>query len=98
VLAVIDQSVVKLYELADAIGVSINTLRDVIRRNPDFPVLSRGSKGVAYKFDRELAIRWWTERKSAVDGAKDQRRAYLARQRAEFQATGAIHGCGRQSA
>lgn len=65
---------VNLQELADLIGVSTNTLATRIRQCPDFPVLSRGSNGVAYEFDPIAAVGWWK-----ADQARDEEAAAARR-------------------
>jgi len=45
-----DSDIVNLRELAEIMGVSDNTLRELIRADGNFPVLGRGSHGVPYEF------------------------------------------------
>jgi phage terminase Nu1 subunit (DNA packaging protein) len=43
-------------ELADILGVSLPTLNDWIKKDPAFPVETRGSNGVEWKFDPDAVI------------------------------------------
>lgn len=53
-----DRRLVNQTELADVMGISTITLRDLIRKNPDFPVEARGDHGVAYEFDIDQVQAW----------------------------------------
>ena len=47
---------VRLFELAEAEGMpSVPSIRQLMRRRPDFPILQRGRKGAEYLFDLDAA-------------------------------------------
>lgn len=73
--------VVNMSELADMLGMSLPTLRDLIKRNDDFPVQRRGDNGVAYEFDA-VEVKAWLDRHAAAKAdAEDRRKADLAQMR-----------------
>lgn len=54
------------------------TLRKIIRENPDFPVVSVGSNGVAYEIDVEQAVLWLRKRQEDDREAARARSAQVA--------------------
>jgi phage terminase Nu1 subunit (DNA packaging protein) len=79
-----DERPVMLYELADALGMSTNRLRELIRHNRDFPVLYRGREGVPFQFDLGQVKQWFSHRKTAEDAAKAKRKEELAQLQREL--------------
>lgn len=75
---------VNLTELSEALGVSVNTLRDVTRKNDDFPVLARGSNGIAYEFDPQACAAWWRANDAKVSAETASRRAALQQLRMDL--------------
>ena len=75
---------VNLTELASVLGMSDNALRALIRNNPEFPVLSRGSSGVPYEFDIDAVIAWRQEHEAAILAAEEARNNQLDLLRAEI--------------
>lgn len=69
---------VNLTELSTVMGLSTNTISDLIRLNEDFPIVERGSNGVSYKFDADVVAAWWRGHKAKADAADAERRAELA--------------------
>lgn len=68
-------------ELAAVLDVSLPTLRDMIKRHDDFPVVRRGDNGVAYEFDL-VEVKGWMDRHAAAKSeAQDRRQATLAQMR-----------------
>ena len=53
-----DGRIVIMSEQAFVLDVSVPTLRDLIKRNEEFPVKRRGDNGVAYEFDLNDAKAW----------------------------------------
>ena len=78
VLVVSEERVIgSLGDLAAVPGMpSEPTLRKLIKDNPDFPVVSQGTNGVAYEIDIELAVRWIQGRQEAE---RDAARANAAK-------------------
>lgn len=68
-----------LQEMAEALGVSVPTLRRLLRRYPDFPVVSRGSNGVAFRFDREAVLAFVRAKRAEEEASRAQRDALLGR-------------------
>ncbi len=75
---------VNLTELADVLRVSTNTLREVVRKAADFPVVARGSNGVAYEFDLDDVVAWWRANDERVESEKADRRGQLDLWRSEI--------------
>lgn len=68
-------------ELARILGVSLPTMTAVLERYPDFPVASRGSNGVPWQFDPELAKAFVLAKRDeerAADAAKSELLAQIA--------------------
>ena len=72
-----DSDTVNLRELAEIMGVSDNTLRELVRANDDFPVLSRGSHGVPYEFSVSAVSDWWQGHQAQIKAEQDRRREEL---------------------
>ena len=80
-----DPGVVNLGKLARRLGTTTRTLRKVIKTNRDFPVLSRGSSGVPYRFDLGKVQDWWAEDNRKLSEGAEARRVQLERWRIEIQ-------------
>lgn len=59
-----------LEEMVSLAGVSMKTFRTYLRKWPDFPVLSRGTNGVAWSFDVAAALAFLDRRKAERDAEK----------------------------
>lgn len=79
-----ESNIVNLGELADVVGFTTNTLREIIRKNPDFPVEEEGSHGVAYRFDLDQVIAWWQSHAEQVAAAKAERKSEIDQMRLEL--------------
>lgn len=75
---------VNLGELAQVVGRSEVTLRKLMARHEDFPIVSRGSNGVAYLFDARAVMGWLDDHEAADRLANDERRAELAQLQLEL--------------
>lgn len=60
-------------EMANALGVSKPTLRDWITKWEDFPVVARGSNGVAWQFDTQAVISFVADRREQEAAANARR-------------------------
>lgn len=69
---------VNLNDLAEVTEISATTLRKLIARHADFPVLERGSNGVPYSFDAHQVKAWLDHHQSEKDAATEAHRDDLA--------------------
>lgn len=69
---------VNLTDLGELTGISATTLRKLIARHADFPVLERGSNGVPYRFDVRDVKAWLDHHQSEKDAATEAHRDELA--------------------
>ncbi len=69
---------VNLNDLAEVSEISATTLRKLIARHADFPVLERGSNGVPYSFDAREVKAWLDHHQSEKDAATEAHREELA--------------------
>jgi phage terminase Nu1 subunit (DNA packaging protein) len=76
--------IVNLSELAMILDISSTALTDQIRRDQTFPVLERGSNGVAYRFDLDAVKAYRDAKQAAIDEATARRNADLAKWRLDF--------------
>lgn len=76
--------IVSQAELAYIRGCSSNALREFIRNHPDFPVLRRGSNGVAYEFDLDKVLAWYAAHDEAKSEKQRKRQAELDLWRRDF--------------
>ncbi|MBY0335454.1 MAG: terminase small subunit [Acetobacteraceae bacterium] len=68
-------------ELAQVLGVSLPTLRDMVRRHAGFPVESRGDRGVEWKFDPDRVKAFLAAMKAeeaAAEAARHEKLAQMA--------------------
>ena len=79
-----ESDTVNLRELAEIMGVSDNTLRELIRADGSFPVLSRGSHGVPYEFSISTVSAWWQEHQEQIKAEQDRRQEELEQFRLEL--------------
>ena len=80
-VAVSDAAAVNKKELALRLKVSLPTLSRWIDRNPDFPVLSRGTNGASWSFDLAAVfafLRQLRDAEKAKAAARDEELAQLA--------------------
>lgn len=64
-------------ELAELLDVSLPTLRALIR-DSNFPVVSRGSNGIAYEFDAASVARWKSDNADRLEAERVARADELA--------------------
>ena len=83
---------VNLAELSELFGVAELTLRRWMDRDPTFPVLKRGSNGVAYQFDARAVKAWLDGNKAAREEAGEERRQELAQLQLELTGGSAAEG------
>jgi phage terminase Nu1 subunit (DNA packaging protein) len=70
--------IVNMEEMADILRISIPTLKRLMKRYPDFPVVARGSNGVPWQFDADAVIAFVRARREAEAAASAERDADLA--------------------
>ena len=66
--------------MARNLGISEPTLKDLIRKNDDFPILERGRTGQSWRFDPKAVARFLKKKQKAEAGAKSTREARLGQQ------------------
>lgn len=64
--------VVNLEQLATVLGVSLPTMRQLLRRYPDFPVVERGTNGRAWQFDKDAAVAFVQGKRAEKAAAHDK--------------------------
>jgi DNA-binding Lrp family transcriptional regulator len=64
-------------EMAETLGVSKPTLRDWIAKWEDFPIISRGTNGVSYRFDPHAVVAFVAARREAEEAEKARRAELL---------------------
>lgn len=69
---------VNMDEMAGILGVSLPTMRALLKRYEDFPVLSRGAKGIAWQFDPEAVVAFMRDQQEAERAAQAARDELLA--------------------
>jgi phage terminase Nu1 subunit (DNA packaging protein) len=69
---------VNLEEMARKLGVSRPTMRELIKRYPEFPVLREGTNGVPWQFDPEAVIAFVQARRAEEEAGKAERSELLA--------------------
>jgi phage terminase Nu1 subunit (DNA packaging protein) len=69
---------VNLEEMADKLRTSLPTLRRMMRRYQDFPVVAEGSNGVPWQLDPEAVITFVQTKRDEETAARDQRDDLLA--------------------
>lgn len=69
---------VNLEQMAEALRVSMPTMRKLMRRYPDLPVVGRGTNGQAYQFDAAAVIAFVKAKKAAEAEANAARDELLA--------------------
>jgi phage terminase Nu1 subunit (DNA packaging protein) len=69
---------VNLEEMARKLGISRPTMREMITRYPDFPVLREGTNGVPWQFDPEAVIAFVQARRAEEEAGKAERSELLA--------------------
>lgn len=72
---------VNLEQMAEALRISMPTMRKLLRRYPDFPVISRGDRGVPWRFDKAAAIAFVVAQRAeeaATAAAKDELLAQIS--------------------
>lgn len=72
-----DKFRVNLDETSELIGVSLPTLKKLLKSNEDFPVLKFGRNGVAYELDIRAVKNWLEKHESEKAEADAARRAEL---------------------
>jgi len=70
--------IVNKAELASIIGVSLPTMESMIRKDADFPIVQRGSNGVAWQFDTDAVRQHMTAVRERELAAAEAREAELA--------------------
>jgi phage terminase Nu1 subunit (DNA packaging protein) len=73
-------------EMADKLGISKPTLREWISRYEEFPVLARGSNGIAWRFDPGEVIAFVTRKREEEAAADAQRMELLGQMPLPFEA------------
>jgi phage terminase Nu1 subunit (DNA packaging protein) len=72
---------VNLAEMARTLDVSLPTMRDLLVRHPDFPVVQRGGTGAIWQFDPVAVIEFMTARReeeAAAEAARSEQLAQLS--------------------
>ncbi|MBR0653072.1 terminase small subunit [Roseomonas terrae] len=64
---------VNLEEMADKLRISLPTLRRMMRRYPEFPVVAEGSNGVPWQLDPAAVITFVQAKRDEDAAARDQR-------------------------
>lgn len=70
-------AIVNKRELAHRLGISAPTLDQLLLRNPEFPVLTRGGNGKQWQFDAEAAEAFMASKRQAAEEAREARAAHL---------------------
>lgn len=73
-----EDNALSLGEMAAVLGISVPTLRALLARYPDFPVLARGGKGVPWRFDRGAVVEFMAAREADAAAARAEREAQIA--------------------
>ena len=86
----IDGEVVNLGELEERLAgtdvpTSADTLKRLAGRHGDFPVIARGSNGVAYRFDLAAVVAWLHRHRDAIEAERQAREAAVDKLAAAFQ-------------
>lgn len=74
--------------MAYLLGVSTDTLREVIRKHADFPMRVRGAVGVPYEFDADQVAAWWRRNAEKIEEQEQARRRQLDLWRREIYGKG----------
>lgn len=69
---------VNLEEMAAKLRVALSTLRDWMRRHPDFPIVAEGRSGVAWQLDPAAVIAFVQQKRAEEAASKAQRDELLA--------------------
>lgn len=72
---------VNLEQMADALRVSLPTMRKLVKRYEDFPVVARGSNGVPWQFDPAAVVAFVRDQRAAeaaANAAKDELLAQIS--------------------
>lgn len=59
-------------ELAHRLGISVPTLDQLLLRNPDFPVLTRGGNGRQWQFDGDAVAAFTEAKRLAAEAEREQ--------------------------
>ena len=79
-----DDRIVNQAELADLLEISVPTLRELIKKNADFPIETEGDHGVAYEFDAGKVAAWRVEHEKQIAAAMAARDDKLSQMRLEL--------------
>jgi phage terminase Nu1 subunit (DNA packaging protein) len=72
---------VNLEEMASKLGISLTTLREWMRKHPDFPVVAEGRSGIAWQLDPEAVVafvRSKREEEAEARAARDDQLAQIS--------------------
>lgn len=73
-----DAPTVNLEEMADKLRVSLPTMRRLVKRYDDFPVVARGSNGVPWQFDPAAVIAFVQAKRAEEAAGRAERDSLLA--------------------
>jgi phage terminase Nu1 subunit (DNA packaging protein) len=72
------QLTVNLEEMAAKLRISLSTLRDWMRRHPDFPIIAEGRSGVPWQLDPAAVIAFVEQKRAEETASKAERSELLA--------------------
>ncbi|NKE43394.1 terminase small subunit [Roseomonas frigidaquae] len=64
--------IVNLDQMAEVLGCSLPTMRSIIRRYDDFPVISRGTNGQAWQIDAMAGVAFMKKKRAEEEAGKAQ--------------------------
>jgi len=67
-----DLRIVNMGELADIMDISVPTLRTLLKKTPDSPVVTVGANGAPWDFDVDAMHAWHVEHEAAIAAAERQ--------------------------
>jgi phage terminase Nu1 subunit (DNA packaging protein) len=89
-VSITEGEIVNLGELEERLAgtdvpTSADTLKRLASRHGDFPVIARGSNGVAYRFDLAAVVAWLRRHRDAIEAERQAREAAVDQLAAAFQ-------------
>ncbi len=76
---------VNLRDMAHVLGVSLPTMRDLLRRHSDLPVIHRGATGSPWEFDPQAVVAFLVEKRADAERQRHVRAELVGQMRLELQ-------------